>query len=198
MNEPVIPRLLAGRDRLSRVEQDAILAAVLGSVAPRRRARWWLAAGVPIAAAVALVLIAPWKSQPTETEFASRGSSQPFAMVHATCPDGCERGHKIVFDLHGTTGFRYFAAFAKRTDGTVLWYFPALPGETSLDLAVQPGHGVLDRSIVIGEEHVPGRYTLYSVFSRVPLTREAIRTRFDELQQAGAKTQVVTSELVVR
>ncbi len=193
-SDRLIPRLLARRDRLGRVEKDAILEAVLADVAPRRRARFWLAIAAPVmAAAVVLVAIAPWRQHASD-EFAARGSSRPVATFHATCNGACTRGGKLVFDVYGTTSYRYFAAFAKRGDGTVLWYFPA-PDGTSLDIAAAT-HGVLDRGIVLGDEHSPGSYRVYGVFSNEPLTRAQIRAVFDEAARTG--TEVVTVDLEVR
>ena len=198
--DPVIPRLLAGHDRLSRVEKDDILDAVLAGVSPpQRRVRWWMALVPAAMAMVAILAIAPWRSSAPTSELAARGGSEPFAVFQPTCTDGCEAGHKILFDLHGTSGYRYFAAFSKRPDGTVLWYFPDAGRSSSIDLVMQPESGVLDRSILLGADHPPGTYRLHGVFSREPLTREMIRAGFDETTlSAGPDTKVVVSELVVR
>lgn len=189
-------RLLAGRDQLSRSEKDAILQDVLP--APVRRARWaWLA--VPaLAAAAALFVIAPWRATPSN-DFTARGGAGPVANLRVTCPGPCEQGGKLVFDVHGTTGYRYFAAFAKGGDGTVVWYFPTSDSETGVELATLPATGVVDRAVVIGSEHARGMYVVYGVFSAQPLTRAAIRTAFDPAHlTAGAGTKVVTTDLVIR
>ena len=189
-------RLLAGRDQLSRSEKDAILESVLP--APARRARWaWLA--VPaLAAAAALFVIAPWRTPPSD-DFTARGGSGAVANLRVACPGVCEQGSKLVFDVHGTTGYRYFAAFAKGRDGTVVWYFPDGDRETGVDLATLPATGVVDRVVVIGSEHARGIYTVYGVFSAQPLTRPAIRAAFDpDRLTAGEGTKVVTSDLVIR
>jgi hypothetical protein len=183
-------RLLAGRDALSRVEKDDLLDRVLPSPAPR--ARWaWLALPALAAAAVAVLVLRPAH----ESELAARGGSGTFAAVHVTCSPACTAGGKLVFDLHGTSGYRYFAAFAKRADGTVLWYFPASDDATSAEVTA----GVLDRSIVLGPEHPAGTYTIYGVFSNAPLPRAAIRDAFDPVHMtAGSGTAVVSEEIVVR
>ncbi len=200
-SERLIPRLLAKRDQLGRVEKDAIFESVLANVSPkRRRVRWWLGVVPAVAVTVAVVLLGPWRSPAAPIgELAARGGgAQAFASFHPSCAGACERGHKIVFDLHGTTGYRYFAAFSKRTDGTVLWYFPSSPDDLSLDLSTQPREGVLDRGIVLGEEHAAGSYRVYGVFSRAPLTREMIRAGFDEPHHAaGPDTTVITADLVI-
>lgn len=183
-------RLLAGDDRLSRIEKDALLEGVLPP--PRPRARWvWLA--LPALAAVALILIAPWK---TADDFTARGGSQPVAALHVSCAAACTQGAKLLFDLHGTTSYRYFAAFAKRDDGTVLWYFPGDDVGTSVEV---PASGVLDRGIVLGAEHPAGTYHVYGVFSRTPLTRVALRDAFDATRlTAGSGTAVVTADVEIR
>lgn len=198
----LIPRLLARRDRLGRVEKAAILDSVLAGVAPRRRARWWIAIATPaLVTAISVFLIAPWRSQAPRSEFGSRGGTRAVASLHTVCAGAgaCARGHKLLFDLQGTMGYRYFAAFSKRADGTVLWYFPALPEGVGIDLAIQTQDGVLDRGIILGEEHATGTYRVYGVFSRTPLTRQTIRDGFDEAHHAvGPETDVITTELVVR
>ena len=190
MNDRLTSRLLAGRDRLSRVEKDQILAGVLPAQASR--ARWfWLA--VPALAAIVLVVIAPWK---TADEFTARGGTQPIATLHVSCATGCAQGSKLLFDLHGTTSYRYFAAFARRADGTVLWYFPSTDTATSEPISTT---GVLDRGIVLGAEHPAGAYRIYGVFSSTPLTRGAIRDAFDPAKlTAGSGTTVVPSDIEVR
>src|SRR5258706_1082337 len=115
----MIPRLLAGRDELSRPEQDAIFERV-AAPAPTARRWWWLAAPV-LVAGIVLVAVAPWR--PAD-DFAARGGSRPIAALHVTCSGACAPGAKLLFDVHGTSAYRYFAAFAKRGDGTGLWYFP--------------------------------------------------------------------------
>ena len=192
-DDRLVSRLLAGRDEMSRVEKDAVLERVLAE--RPRRTRWtWLA--VPAFAAVAAaVLFVMMPSHSYDDELAARGGSAVFAALHVTCSPACAPGGKLVLDLHGTTGYRYFAAFAKRADGTVLWYFPASDDATS----VEATSGVLDRTIVLGPEHPAGTYQIYGVFSNAPLGRAAIRDAFDPARMtAGAGTAVVSQELVVR
>ena len=109
---------------------------------------------------------------------------------------GCTHGAKLVFDLHGTTGYRYFAAFAKRSDGMVLWYFPTSDAESSVAL---PTSGILDQGIILGDDHPAGMYRVYGVFSRAPFTRAAIRDAFDPTGlTAGPNTKIVVADVVVR
>jgi hypothetical protein len=197
-DDRLISRLLAGRDRVSRVEKDAILDGVLGA-APVPRARWpWLVLPA-LAAAAALFVIAPWHASAPSSGFTARGGSQPVATFNATCAGGCTQGAKLVFDLHGATGYRYFAAFAQRGDGKALWYFPTADNAIGVDLATLPATGVLDRTVVLGAEHPAGRYRIYGVFSHEPLTRAAIRDAFEPAAlTAGEGTEVVTTDVEVR
>jgi hypothetical protein len=184
----LIPRLLAGRDRISRLEKEEILGNVLAASAPRRT-RWWWAA-LPALAIAAIVLLVVLPRKPSD-EFTARGGGKPVAAFTPSC-NPCKPGGTLVFDVHGTTGYRYFAAFSRRSDGTVLWYFPAAGG-ASVDLVDQPAHGVLNRGIVLGPEHAAGTYHVYGVFSNEPLTREQIRARFE-----NNKLHVVEKEVVVQ
>jgi hypothetical protein len=191
-DDRLVSRLLAGRDAISRVEKDEVLGRVLAE--RPRRPRWaWLALPAVAAAAVAMLFIARPSQEP---ELAARGGSGAFAALHVTCSPACAAGGKLVIDLHGTTGYRYFAAFAKRADGTVLWYVPASDDATSVEV---PAGGVLDRTVVLGPEHPAGTYRIYGVFSNAPLPRAAIREAFDPARMtAGAGTAVVAQEIVVR
>ena len=197
--KPVYARLLSGRNRMGRQEKEHILDEVLGSVAPRPSRRWWFVALPALAAAAALILfVIPSKETPRD-ELASRGATRAVAALAVTCPGGCGAGEKILFDVSGTTGYRYFAAFSRHMDGTVLWYFPATDDGVSLDIASHTRDAVLDRGIVIGTEHAPGTYRVFGVFSMVPLTRVQIRGAFDETSpSAGPGTSVIEKELVVR
>ena len=64
------------------------------------------------------------------------------------------------------------AAFARGSDGTVIWYTT----ERALDLEA----GVLADAVVIGDEHAPGTYRVYGVFSQTALDRDGIKALFDD------------------
>jgi hypothetical protein len=172
-------RLLAGRDRLGVIEKDEILAAVLPAAEPRRRA-WWI--GVGALAAAAVIVMVMWK-QPAGDLTPRGGATNATYRIAAN-------GHTLMFDLAGTSGYRYFAAFAKASDGTVIWFFPE-----SIDTQGHLDHGVIDRGATID---AAGHYTTYGVFSTVPLTRDDLHRRFDaDHLTAGDSTVVITRELVV-
>ena len=197
-SDRLVPRLLSGRDRLSRIEKDAILEQVLGARTSRRTRWMWFAAPV-LAAGVAILVIAPWRNDraATETIAARGGSARAIASLHVTCAGACTPGAKLLFDLHGTTTFRYFAAFAQRDDGTVLWYFPTSDAATSIELG-NATSGVLEQGIVLGAEHPAGHYVVFGVFSNAPLTRAAIRDGFVESSRTLPGANVVTAELEVQ
>lgn len=192
-------RLLAGRDRPSIVEKEAMFDAVMRGIAPRRRVRWPLGLGIAIPALAAIVLVATQlgRTTPRASELASRGTTSDLAALAVSC-GACTSADRLVFDLHGTLGYRYFAAFSRRADGTVLWYFPATPTSSSVDLATQPSSGLLGVGITMGDAHPAGAYRVYGVFSHVALGRNEIRARFDpERPTIGPGTAVVVLGLDV-
>jgi hypothetical protein len=190
-----IARLLAGKNELSRVEKDAILSEVLAQTAPARSSRRW-AAGLALAAAATALLLLPWvlRSDPSgEASFTGRGASPPIAAFSLGCRQACQNGDTLVFDLEPSSGYRYFSAFARHTDGTVIWYFPEAESAESLDLVARSQKGLLDKGVALGNEHRAGRYAVYGIFSNVPLTRTDIRERFVE----GA-SELVTGQPVAK
>jgi hypothetical protein len=186
-------RLLAGRDRLGRIEKDAILANVLADVAPaRKRAWWWFAVPAIAVAALVVLLVIP---RGKDDEFTAKGHGEAAASFTPTCgASPCSRGGKLLFDLHGTTGYRYFSAFGRDAGGTVIWYLTARDLERSLK------DGILDESVVLGDEHAPGTYRVYGVLSQAPLDRDGIKALFDETGRVRptAGVEVVEQELVIR
>ncbi len=202
----LIPRLLSGKNQLSRSEKDEIFENVLGQVAPPRRSGWLLAPGLVLASVAALVIVPlamnSGDEDPTHTGFAARGQSSAsgaFSMACTNSGDACQLGDKLVFDLSLSAGYQYFAAFAKRNDGAVIWYFPELPTGESLDLDQRLQHGVLDRGVILGSDHRAGRYQVYGIFSAEPLTRTKIKERFEVgATEIGSGTAVVAQELAIR
>jgi hypothetical protein len=193
-------RLLAGRNRLGRIEKDEIFAHVVRDRAAPR-VRWpWLA--LPVIAAAAVLIVVLGSRSGTPDPLAARGGDVPVAQLVPTCGAApCARGGKLLLDLHGTTGYRYFAAFARRDDdGTVIWYVPSAPDGTARALEGAVRDGVFADAIVVGDEHRPGRYRVYGVFAQAPLAREAIRALFDADGHVRATpgAAVVDRELVIR
>ena len=190
-NEHQIGRLLAGKNRLGRLEKEAVLDAVLAHGKPSHKRRW-LALAVPALAAAALVLWLVPRGR--DDGFSTRGGGGPIAAFAPTCSGACARGGKLLFDLHGTTGYRYFAAFAKAPDDSVIWYVDGKELAHALD------RGVLGDAIELGADHPPGRYRVFGVFSDRALSRDAIRELFDDQGHARPMpgVNVVEKELVIQ
>ncbi|HUS63404.1 MAG TPA: hypothetical protein VMZ28_02635 [Kofleriaceae bacterium] len=201
----LIARLLSGRDRLGRVEKDAMLERVLSDTASPARAPRRVAAlllvGVAAAAGVFLFVRGGASERPEGSRFASRGAAAETAALRLSCRGGdtCAAGDELLLDLQGTRGYRYLAVFAQRADGAVVWYLPEADGGTSIDLAEHLRRGVLDRKVMLAADEPRGRQTLHAIYSTGPLTREAIRTRFQPgKRDLGPHTAVVSKELVLR
>jgi hypothetical protein len=204
----LIPRLLSGRNRLSRPEKDEILANVLGEVTPGRRVRGRHGVLLALAGAVGILVLVPLAMRggpdgARDAAFSARGISSAAAGFELVCPDGrpgiCLQGDTLLFDLSGSAGHDYFAAFARHQDGTVIWYFPESPDGKSLELARSLSEGVLRRGVAVGDEHQPGRYRVHGIFSDTALTRDDIKERFEDgAHDLGPGTAVTTRELTVR
>jgi hypothetical protein len=190
-HEGLVSRLLSRRNQLSRLEKEQVLERVLAGIGPGRgrRRTAWLAAGFGLAAAAALALVLPRLSpsqRPGGETFTARGGGEP-AVFHAHCVEtaspaeptasasGCRAGAKLVFEVSAGEPSRFFAAFARRGDGSVIWYFPDTAAGTSKDLSRDLVRGVLSTSIVLGPEHPPGDYEIYGVFSNRALDRVAVK-----------------------
>ncbi|MBL4632533.1 MAG: hypothetical protein JKY56_01600 [Kofleriaceae bacterium] len=190
-NDELIDRLLSGKNRMSDAAHDDIFEQVMAEVAPakkRSRFRFPILAGLLVASAAVLMIPIAMRSaeSPQADEFGARGSGQDIATFSLNCsspesgdaPLSCANDAKLFFDMQGTTGYPYFAAFGRHTDGTVVWYFPEALGGHSIELAEHLEQGVLDRSVVLGQAHSRGEYQVYGFYSKVPLTRADIKERF--------------------
>lgn len=196
-------RLLSRRNRMTRGEKDAIFARVLAETAPRRRVRWPSLAFALVAATAAFVLV-PRVLMPERhrepAELTARGAaSASFGLVCAGQPGAaCTQGHTLMFDLQGAP-HRYFAAFARRDDGGVIWYFPDADTGRSLDLTGRLTHGLLDQGISLDAAHAAGHYRVYGIYSAAPLSRDEIKARFQPgAADLGVETAIATRELVIQ
>ena len=192
-NRSQLPRLLAGKNRLGRLEKEAVLDEVLAKVTPRRAARRWLMIAVPALAVAVLVLFVLPRDRKHD-DFTARGGSSHIASFTPTCNGECTRDSKLLFDLQGTTGYRYFAAFAKTPAGDVIWY------TSGRDLSRELDHGVLVDAIVLGADHVPGSYRVFGVLSDRNLSRDEIKQLFDDAGQPRLTpgVSVIEREVVIR
>jgi hypothetical protein len=195
MSTRLVHRLLAGRRGPTRREKDDLFAAVMREVAPPRPR--WIAPSLAALAAAAL-LLAPWLGRRGDAPPAlvARGDAGA-ATFSAFCAGGpCRRGDTLLLEV-APGDWPHFAAFARRDDGTVIWYAPSDDGRSA---TATPG--VLASGIVLDEVHRPGVYHVYGVFSRAALDRAAIRARFQPgsaatAASAGPDTAVVVRALVI-
>jgi hypothetical protein len=194
----LLPRLLAGRPDLTRDEKDQIFDAVMREVGGKRRARL-LAPMLALAGAAAALIVVPLvlRHGPPPSLTARGGATvATFSVLCGASGPTCRAGDTLLFDVKAP-GWRYFTAFARREDGAIIWYTsPDGAVDLAADLAASAGGGVLGTGIVLDEEHRPGRYQVYGVFSRQPLDRAQIRARFQPEAastpaSAGADTEVV-------
>src|SRR5262245_11671604 len=114
-------RLLAGRDRLTQYEKEQIFDRDAGAL--RQSPAGWVGyLSLAIASAAALLF---FFVLPTDRgEFASRGSaSQPAFEIYCSAGGSrapCRTGAKLLFQLTPTKERCWFAAFSRRSDGTVI------------------------------------------------------------------------------
>ena len=200
----LVPRLLAGRRTLTRVEKDQIFEAVLQGVdssAPRRRRAAWLAVAGAVAALAAIPVVLLAGKTDSSSPFSARGEAVRATFAVFCAAGTCRPGDTLLFDVPPTSGWRYFTAFGRRDDGTVIWYFTDAVSASGVDLASPRAGGVLGTGVALDEAHRPGRYRIYGVFSLAPLDRAGIRARLDGPSgEAGAATDidVVIRELIIQ
>lgn len=189
-------RLLAGSDRLTRLEKEEILAGVMKQARePARASRPWRWALAVACAAALLALSIPVLRR---DDFAPKGDGAGGPDFRAYCTtDGqrtpCRSGTRLLFELRATPDRRYFAAFSRRGDGTVIWYLPTDERGLSPD-ALRQEHGFAPSAFVLGPEHPPGIYRVYGLFSTQPLTRQEVRSRVEGATPAG---DLIEKNLVV-
>lgn len=172
---------------MSRDEKREVFARVMRASRPNRQRR--IAIAFALAGAAAAAVILPFALR-RDDAFTARGSAGPVAAFEPRCRSGaCAVGDALMFDLDGSSGYRYFAAFARTDDGTVIWYIP-----DSFDL--DPVSHLAPRAVVLDRA---GHVEIYGVFSDAPLTRDAIKARFRPgATDVGPGTAVTTRELTVR
>jgi hypothetical protein len=175
---------LAGRDELSAVDKEEVLAAVLAKTeGPREAPRpVWLQWAVAFAA-VALVVLAPMAFQPRDDAFAPRGAAAPELHVACGAAPACRSGDTLMFQLK-PQGWKYFSAVAKTPAGGLIWYFD------DVELSKLGPTGVLSDGITLGPEHAAGRYQVLGLFAPSPLGREAIKKALDAGLAGTATVQV--------
>jgi hypothetical protein len=189
LDEETIARLIQGRDEPSILARERLFERIYQETAPRpTRQRLGWALGLSLAAvagAVALYL------RPPSSEFAARGGGAFESAFQPRCIEGpCRSGNKLVFEMGPLATGRHFAAFARRHDGTIVWYFPAAD-EKSIALSTSETPQLLQRAITLGPEHSPGRYELFGVFSERPLSRAELKVALGDELRGGPGVRVV-------
>jgi hypothetical protein len=202
-DERTVARLLSGRNAPSVLEKEQLFERIYAGVARAPRRAVWYRLG--LAAAGAAVLVgALWlrvRPAPPAQEFAARGAgleaTESFRLLcSGAAITSCKSGSTLGFELFGLAEPRHFAAFARRGDGTVIWYTPPPEGVTA-GVAPSASSMLLGQGVSLGREHTPGRYLVYGVFSREPLTRAQIKTALGQDLRGPAGMNVVVRELEV-
>ncbi len=176
-------RLISGQDRLSIIEKEQILAAVLqAKPVGERSLPWGLAMRLGAATAGLLLLVwgAWFIADPAPGAFTSRGTSDRGSFALACLGQGsglhCQRGDRLLFRVSSPAGKPFFSAIAHRSDGLTLWYFPSDEGQ-SVSVDQNNYQGVLSLGVEIGEDHSPGHFEVLGLFSTRPLNKAQIRAR---------------------
>ena len=204
LNDETVARLLSRRDSPSVLQKEALFERIYAQI-PREVARpRWPVAVVAFGFLVALTFaLMPWL-RPARSEFATRGA--PLSRARARAPrfeahcvgrsaEACKAGDRLAFEVTASEGADYFAAFARRADGVVIWYFPEASG-LSLPVPKAPA-SLLDRAVELGAEQPPGHYQVYGVFSARPLTRADVKQALGDELTGSAGVSVVQRSLEV-
>lgn len=192
-----LPRLLAGNDRLTRFEKERIFQGVWAQIAaesrPARRP-WFLALATVSVAAAALLTLPMFRG----SEFSARGGVDEGHANHfqVYCiregqRGACRQGSKLLFELHPSADRGFFAAFSRRSDGTVIWYFPVQETGTSLHARQA---GAVTTGFVLGTEHSPGTYRVYGLFSEQPLSRDDVRAQAESSPSSLVERAIEVAE----
>ncbi len=187
-----LDRLLSGGPGPSVQEKEAIFAKVLKRLDDEPSGPYlrYLSIKVMVPAGVMLAVVMfaflPmffFRTSPAyRSEFLARGNSIGEASMRLACKGRdeailldktprCHYGDTLIFSLQSPKNESYFSAAALGVDGLLIWYFPS---EADSSLAVNRG-GIIGHGIVLGKEHLPGRYRVIGVYSPRPLSREEMR-----------------------
>ncbi|MFC1642364.1 hypothetical protein ACFL5O_06710 [Myxococcota bacterium] len=200
-------RLLSGRNEPSVLAKEALFQRILTKLEPapsRWRCATILAAVTALAGAMAaaVLVLRPPDGTPSAAEFVSRGTEKvPGPWVRLACLRGareteCRLGTTLVFEVHRLPEtVRFFAAFARRSDGTVFWYFP---GPTGRSPELKQPAGLLEQAVRLGPPHSPGEYEVFALFSRQPMTRVEIKAALGPEPKRSEQLLVTRRRLLLR
>ncbi|MBW8879814.1 MAG: hypothetical protein JF614_33205 [Acidobacteria bacterium] len=172
---------LLSRGRLGGSQRRRILDTALAASRPRPWARWrallaWGGGGVALAAGAAVLLLAlrP-KGDDGGGGFQVKGGNAP--LITLTCLGAsvaaCPPGSKLAFSLDGGRDRGGFlSAYADPVEsGQRVWYLHGESvGAANADFAPR----VVPRGALVGPGQPVGRYRVHAVFSRRPVSREAL------------------------
>lgn len=204
LNNRQLVRLLSGKDRLSIIEKEQQFEQIWRRVQPARKSRigfWTALAAASSAATLALVLFFFYPTDRLEPEFTARGTEQTIPSFTLDCVDRespgiCRPGSKLSFTLESTDKDSYFSAFARRSDNTIIWYYPDRAGN-GLFVSSSPDRLLLRQGIRLGQEQPPGKYEVFGIFSDHPLTRDDIKAALGHDLRGNGSLKVVRRTLVI-
>ena len=168
--DPLLGRLLAGKDTPSVLEREALWARIESDLEPEvqtARAPWlfrWLpifGGGLAVAAMV-LVLVLP------KDEFTARGGDAP--TVRISCVDACVPGATLVLDVQAPKARPNVAAYLESTS-EIVWLIPTAsdksgPLERARGFKIPAGFNTESAKVVV-------------VFSETPLERKVIGEKIE-------------------
>lgn len=184
--EHELDRLLS-RGKLSGPDRDRVLSHVLEETAregrdvrPRDRL---LALAASAAAVLVIVSVGIWfagrSAGNLDSAFRAKGNDTG-PVIELGCRHGtevrettCSPGDTLLFRVDGLERMAYLAAYADGPDGKRVWYFPADDGSMPA-LEQSPKPRLVDRAVVIGDEHTLGRNLVTVLLFSTPLRRDAI------------------------
>lgn len=196
-------RLLSRKRGPSISEKDQMFDAIASRVAvPRRRVVPWMLA-LPAAALLGGLVFAlragdlgrsrapQPDAPPVDGEFVPRGAMR---VVEVACtPAPCVRGSRMHMRINTPGDQPNAALFSQASDGTIVWYLPS-PGGV---MFVPPRGEWLPDAVVLGDEHRPGRYTLYVALSALPLSRDELKAELGDGLRSTPNVTLVKSTLKV-
>lgn len=209
-------RLLSGRNEPSVLEKEALFAELERKLPQSVPSRLWFGAAVGgllslcgVTAAVVLglrPLSAPSGEVPTSSpgsgDWVARGGPTENApSVRLFCLEGtqekdCAVGRTLAFELQKLPEqLRYYAAFARAPNGSILWYFPGAKDTSPL---LDRSHGIQRQAIPLEPPHTPGEYEVFTVFSENPVGRSELKAALGPSLASTARLVVVRRRVILQ
>lgn len=197
LDDRTLERLLAGRDAPSVTEKEELFERIHARVQSEAGARRWLVPALGAALSAAAAAVFAFLLPSAAPEFQARGGSvdAPVELQLSCGREACRPGAKLSFSVRSAAG-GYFAAFARRGDGVIIWYFPDELGTTPAVPASETS-AVLARAIVLGPEHAAGSYEVFGVFTARALTQGELEQALGDDLRGKGDMRVVRQNLEV-